>query len=72
MEVLNLVGSCLCVIKAKFSFFCICYYVALMDVISLLFTWFNVGYKHGYMLGYCNGYFMHLLVTERIMDAIPN
>jgi len=46
--------------------------VALTVVISLLFSWFDVGYKHGYLTSYCHGYFMYLIVTERIMDAIPN
>lgn len=63
---------CLGLIKAKFFCFCTCYYVALIVVISLLFTWFNVGYKHGYVIGYGHGYFMYLLVTKRIMDARPN
>ena len=43
-----------------------------MVVITLLFSWFNIGYKHGYMIGYCHGYFMYLLVTERIIDERPN
>jgi len=43
-----------------------------MVVISFLFTWFNVGYKLGYMTSYSRGYFIYLLVTKRIMDAIPN
>ena len=72
VEVSNLVGSCLCLIKAKFYFFCTCYYVALTVFISLLFKWFNVGYKHVYMTSYSHGYFMYLLVTKRIMDARPN
>lgn len=40
--------------------------------VSLLFSWFNVGYKHGYMTIYCHGYFTYLLVNERIMDERPN
>ena len=43
-----------------------------MVVISLLFSWFNVGYKHGYMTSYCHGYFMYLLVTEKKIGARPN
>ena len=39
-----------------------------MVVILLLFTGFNLGY----MTDYCYGYFMYLLVTEKIMDEIPN
>jgi len=63
VEVPNIVDSCLCLIKSKFSFFCTCYYVALITIILFLFTWFNVGYKHGYMTGYSHGYFMYVLVT---------
>lgn len=44
----------------------------LMVVISLLFTWLNSSYKHGYMISYYYGHSMYLLVTERIMDARPN
>jgi len=62
----------LCLIKAKFHCFFNCYYLALIFVISLLFTWFNASYKHGYMTGYFHGCFMHLLVTERVMNARPS
>jgi len=72
VEVPNLVGSCLFLIKAKFSCFCTCYYVALMDFISFLYKWSNVGYKNGYVTGYSHGYFVYLLVIGRIMDARPN
>jgi len=34
-----------------------------MVVTSLLFTWFNTGYKLGYMISCSHGYFMYLLVT---------
>ena len=40
--------------------------------ISLLFSWFNASYKHGYMTIYWHGYFMYSRVTERIMDVRPN
>lgn len=43
-----------------------------MVVISLLFTWFNADYKHGYMTGYSHGYIMYLVVIERIIDAKSN
>ena len=43
-----------------------------MVVISLLFIWFNVGYKHGYVTSSCHGYFMYLLVIVEWMDARPN
>jgi len=43
-----------------------------MVVMSFLVSWFNVGYKNIYMTGYCHGYFMYLLVTERIMDVRSN
>lgn len=43
-----------------------------MAIISLLFTWSNVGYKLGYMTDYSHGYSMYLIVTKKIMDAIPN
>ncbi len=43
-----------------------------MVVISLLFTWFNVCYKLGYITSYSHGYFMYLLVIEMIMDERPN
>jgi len=43
-----------------------------MVVVSFLFSFFNIDYKHGYMTGYCHGYFMYLIATERIMDARPN
>jgi len=72
VEIPNLTGSCLCLIKSRFSGFCTCYYVALIVVISLLFTWFNAAYKHGYVTSYSHVYFMYLLVTERIMGARPN
>ena len=44
----------------------------LMVFLSLLFTWFNVGYKHGYVIGFCHAYFMYLLVTIKWMDSRPN
>ena len=72
LEVPNLVGSCLCLMKVKVSFFCTCYYVALMVVILWLFIWLYDGYKHGYMNGFSHGYFHFLLVTEIIMDARLN
>ena len=43
-----------------------------MHVISLIFSWLNAGYKHGYMTGSCHGYFMYLLVIVKLMDARPN
>ena len=43
-----------------------------MVVISLLFTWFYVGYKHGYMIGSSHGYFMYLLVNIKIRGVKPN
>ena len=51
---------------------CAYHYVTLMVVMSLLFTWFDACYKHGYMTGYSHGHFMYLLVIERIMEARPN
>jgi len=72
VDIPNLVGSFLCLIKAKFSFLSTCYYLALIIVISILFTWFNAGYNLGYVTSYSHGYFMYLLVTEWIMDAKPN
>ena len=72
VEASNLVGSCLFLIKSKLSWFFTCYYVVLMVFITFLFTWFNVIYKNSYMIGHNHGYFMCLLVTERIMDARSN
>jgi len=43
-----------------------------MVVISSLLAWFNASYKHGYVIGSSHGYFLYLLVNERIMDARPN
>ena len=63
---------CLWLIKAKFSYFWTCLYVDLMVVISMIFVWFYVGYKHGYMIGSPHGYFMYLLVIFKWMDATPN
>jgi len=72
VEVPNLVVSCLSLIKAKFSSFFTCYYVALIVVISLLFTWFNASFKHFYVTSSSHGYFMYLLVIKRMFDARPN
>ena len=58
--------------KAKFSYFCTCLYVDLMVVISLIFIWFYVGYKHVYISSSCLGYFMYLLVIIKWMDARSN
>ena len=57
VEVPNLVGSCLCLIKAKFSCFFTCIYVALIVVILWLFLWLYVDYKHRYVIGYSHGPF---------------
>ena len=43
-----------------------------MAIISLIFIWFNVGNKHGYVVGSCHDYFMYLLVIVKWMDARPN
>ena len=51
MEVPNLVGYCLFLMKAKFSFFFTYYYVDLMVVILCLFISLYVVYKHGYVTG---------------------
>jgi len=59
-------------IKAKFSYFFIDLYVDLMVVISLIFIWFYVGYKHSWMIVSCHGYFIFLLVTIKWMDERPN
>jgi len=59
VEVPNLVGILLCLIKAKFLLLfarkCICYYVALMVVPLLLFICLYAGYKHGYMIVLSHG-----------------
>lgn len=43
-----------------------------MVFISMIFTWFNFGYKHGYVTDSCHGYLMYLLVIVKLMDEIPN
>ena len=58
--------------EGVFSYFFTCLYVDLIVFISMIFTWFNVGYKHGYMTSSCHGYFMYLLVIVKMMDARPN
>jgi len=51
MEFPYLVGFFLCLIRDKFLLIlmskCTCYYVDLIVVLSLLFIWLYVGYKHG-------------------------
>ena len=59
-------------IKDKFSYFYTDLYVDLMVVISLIITWFYVGYKNGYTTCSCHGYFVYLLVIVKWMDARPN
>ena len=53
VEVPNLVGFCIWLMRAKFLLSLMsnytCYYVALMVVLSLLSIWLYIGYKHGYM-----------------------
>ena len=57
MEVANLVGSYLCLMKAKLSCFligkCAGYYVNIIFVILCLF----IGYNNGYMNVFIHGYF---------------
>ena len=55
-----------------FSHFFSCLHVHLMVFISMIFTWFNFGYKHGYVTDSCHGYLMYLLVIVKLMDEIPN
>ena len=57
MEVSNLVGSFLCLMKDKFSCLCTCNYVALMAVILWLFLWLYAGYKNGYVTPFSHGSF---------------
>ena len=61
MEVLNSIGICLCLIKAKFLLLlirkCIGYYVDLMVFLLFLFIWLYVGYNHGHMIDNSHGYF---------------
>ena len=59
-------------IKSKLSYFWNCLYVDLMVVMSLILTWFNASYKHGYTIGSCHGYFMYFHVINKWMDEIPN
>lgn len=59
MEVPNLVGFYLCLIRDKFLFLlmrkCTCYYVDLMVFLLLLFIWLYDGYKHGYLTDLSHG-----------------
>ncbi len=43
-----------------------------MAIMSMIFIWFYVGYKHGYMARSCHGYLMYLSVIVKWMDARPN
>ena len=72
VEVPNLVGSYLCLMKAKLYLFCIGIYVDLIVVTLWLFLWLYFGYKHGYVTVYSHVLFHVLLVTEIIMDERPN
>jgi len=59
VEVPDLVGFCIWLIKAKFLLSLMsnytCYYMALILVLSLTFLLLYVGYKHGYMIDFKYG-----------------
>ena len=61
VEVPNLVGNFIWLIKAKFLLLlvrkCIGYFVALMVVLLLLIIWLYAGYKHGLMTYLSHGSF---------------
>ena len=57
VEVPNLVDSCLCLMKDKFSYICTGKYVALIIFILWLFMWLYTGYTHGYVTGSSHGSF---------------
>ena len=46
-----------------------CYYVALMDVLSLLFIWLYASYKNGSMTDSSHGSYHVLLKNEWLMNA---